>query len=75
MERNCPSTVATAAPVTPISGNGPIPNINTGSMIILVTAPTMLHIIGIFMLPVDWSIFSVVICTMENSEPIVIILM
>ena len=72
IETNCPMIVATAAPVTPISGNGPTPKINIGSRMIFVTAPHMLQIIGIFMFPVDCRIFSDVICIMENSEPTVI---
>ena len=42
----CPKTVARAAPATPISGNGPIPNIKTGSKTILIRAPTICTIIG-----------------------------
>ena len=73
MERNCPPIVATPAPATPSSGNGPIPKINNGSKMILETPPMMPQIIGTIILPVACRIFSDVICTIQNSEPIVMI--
>ncbi|MPM77305.1 hypothetical protein SDC9_124308 [bioreactor metagenome] len=40
-----------AAPATPIFGNGPIPNINTGSKIILVIKPMVLILNGDLLFP------------------------
>ena len=48
---NCPATVAMAAPAIPSSGNGPIPNISTGSSTIFTTAPVISAAMGLFMSP------------------------
>lgn len=50
----CPSTVAMAAPATPISGKGPYPKIRMGSRIILAAAPATCAIMGSFILPPAW---------------------
>ena len=50
-----PMTVAAAAPATPIRGKGPRPKMSTGSMTMLMTAPTpWVHMVRA-VLPVDWS--------------------
>ena len=43
--------VASAAPITPIVGNGPTPNINIGSKIILVTSPIVFILNGDLLFP------------------------
>ena len=40
----CASTVAIAAPATPMTGNGPSPKISTGSNIILIRRPVKVAI-------------------------------
>ena len=58
MEQICPNTVAIAAPSTPSRGKKPTPKINSGSKMMLMTAPRHWVSIGKIMLPVDWRIFS-----------------
>ena len=53
-----PIPVASAAPRIPISGKIPIPNIISGSKIILDTHPTSIQSIDVFIRPTDWKIFS-----------------
>ena len=53
----CPATVAAAAPAMPISGRPSMPKISSGSNIILVTAPAICAIIGVFMSPPACSTF------------------
>ena len=47
----CDAIVANAAPATPISGSGPMPNINTGSKIILVIKPIVFILNGDLLFP------------------------
>ena len=61
MPKIWPITVASAAPVTPISGNGPMPKIISGSRMMLMIAPVRPCIIGMIMLPVDCCTFSHII--------------
>ena len=51
IETNCPSTFAIAAPLIPIVGNGPMPNIIKGSSTMLVTNPHIILNIETFILP------------------------
>ena len=57
----CPSTVAAAAPATSIRGKGPRPKMSTGSMMMLMTAPTPWVIMEYMVRPVAWSSRSKVI--------------
>ena len=53
-----PNTVATAAPVTPSLGKGPMPKISKGSKMMLKMAPDAWEIIEWTVLPVATSSFS-----------------
>ena len=62
-----------AAPAIPMRGKMPIPKISKGSNIILAIKPTDMQIMDIFILPIDWKIFSNAMPTvtvMENANAI-----
>ena len=50
--------VASAAPMTPISGTGPRPEMKMGSRMMFATAPTAMQNIVVTILPVACKIFS-----------------
>ena len=52
MPRNCPITVAMAAPATPIAGHPKYPNIMIGSSMMFAMHPIIFDIIGMIMFPV-----------------------
>ena len=54
----CPSTVAVAAPRTPMAGKGPTPNISSGSKMMLKMAPVAWEAMEAKVLPVATSSFS-----------------
>ena len=60
--------VATAAPRIPISGNGPMPKIISGSRIMLMIAPVRPWHMGIIMLPVACWIFSHITETITKMD-------
>ena len=70
----CPMPVARAAPSIPIFGNGPMPNIKSGSSMIFTIQPVISPAMEAFILPTAWKIFSyarLIIITIENEKTIV----